>query len=59
MVTVLGGPMKDGQEPSWWEINFGRRPKDKAEALERRSRDEIWVDIARRYNMSFTTIARL
>jgi DNA invertase Pin-like site-specific DNA recombinase len=44
-------------------IKFGRRPKltphQQAEALERRRRGETLVDIARSYNVSHTTIARL
>jgi DNA invertase Pin-like site-specific DNA recombinase len=44
-------------------IRFGRHPKlrphQRAEALERRARGETLAEIARSYNVSHTTIARL
>ena len=75
MVTVLGGLAEferhlilartdEGRiRAKLRGIKFGRRPKltphQQAEALERRKSGETLVDIARSYNVSHTTIARL
>jgi DNA invertase Pin-like site-specific DNA recombinase len=75
MVTVLGGLAEferhlilartdEGRTRAKLRgIRFGRRPKltphQRQEALERRGRGETLVDIARSYNVSHTTIARL
>jgi len=75
MVTVLGGLAEferhlilartdEGRARAKLRgIRFGRKPKltphQRQEALDRRSKGETLVDIARSYNVSHTTIARL
>jgi DNA invertase Pin-like site-specific DNA recombinase len=75
MVTVLGGLAEferhlilartdEGRVRAELRgIKFLRRPKltphQRAEALDRRGRGETLVDIARSFNVSHTTIARL
>jgi len=75
MLTVLGGlaeferhlilarPSEGRKRAQGRGVQFGRRPKltthQRQEALERRSRGEALVEIARSYAVSHSTISRL